>query len=217
MDFRFDRIRDHIEHCFLDACVFERTVEGAQLFDVDIITKGNAKWLVIAAGITDSEFDKYLINERTRDRAKTPIQIQPTGELKALLIIRPVNEATNVASSAFVDKFSSDVGAVELYQGCYIRVDGLQNPAIHQIRWELDLVDGHKPPKESWLRPWATLVGCNPAHAPSHWHINSPPIEMAGRRGKRHSITPPELRLATGTPNPLLFLLSLSNWLRETI
>ena len=213
MDFRFERIQRHLEDCLLQSGVFNRTVEGAQLFDVEIVSKSGAKWLAIAAGITESE-SLDLIQSHRRDRATIPIQITPRGQVSILLLIRPHSTALPAVRKQFVTDFSTDVGEVELHQGCYIRIDNIENSAIQQIRWELDLIEGNKPPIERWLQPWEEIVGCNPAHAPSHWHINSPPIEEPGRRGKKRVIVVPELRMATGLPNPLLLLLSIANWLR---
>ncbi|HVA49460.1 MAG TPA: hypothetical protein VNH11_24045 [Pirellulales bacterium] len=214
MDFRFERIQRHLEDCLLQAGVFQRTVEGAQLFDVEIINRAGAKWLVIAAGIAEAE-SRDLIQRHRRDRATIPIQISPRGQASILLVTRPYATAAPAGGGRFVTDFSTDVGTIELYQRCYIRIDDLESPAIRQIRWELDPVEGYKPPIEPWLQQWEKIVGCYPAHAPSHWHINSPPMEEPGRRGQRRVIIPPELRIATGLPNPLLLLLSIANWLRS--
>ncbi len=214
MDYRFDRIQSHVEGCLQQAGVFERTVDGLQLFEVEIVERANAKWLVLAAGITESESWEYFPDEHKREHAVVPMQVSPCGQASLLLIVRPQESAASLVPGKYVTDFSTDVGWVEMRQGCYLRVDGLERPAVQQVRWELDPVEGFKPPKETWLRPWASLIGCNPAHAPSHWHINSPPIEEPGPRHRRRVITPPELRLATGLPNPLLLILSLANWLR---
>jgi hypothetical protein len=214
MDYRFDRIRSHLEGCLREAGVFERAVEGAQLFDVDIVEKEKVRWLAIGAGISESESIDYFRDAHKRERATIPIQVTPHGHMSILLVVRAADPDLQSAPGKYVVPFSTDVEWVELRQGCYVRVDDLENPAVRQVRWELDPVTGHQPPQEQWLRPWARIVGCNPAHAPSHWHLNSPPIERPGRRGARRAITPPELRLATGLPSPLLLLLSLGNWLR---
>jgi len=144
-----------------------------------------------------------------------PMQVSPSGRASMLLVVRPQYEKESLVRGKYVVYFSSDVGWVEFRQGCYVRVDELENPAVRQVRWELDPAEGHKPPQEAWLRTWADLVGCNPAHAPSHWHINSPPVQISGRRGERRVLDPPELRLATGLPNPLLLILSIASWLRQ--
>ena len=212
MDYRFDRIQSHLEGCLQQAGVFERTVEGSQLFDVDIFER---KWLVLGAGVSDAESSQYFSDETRRARATVPMQVTPSGRASMLLVVRPQQPTESLMRGKYVADFSSDVGWVEFRQGCYVRVDELDTPAIRQVRWELDPVEGHKQPQEPWLQTWAGLVGCNPAHAPSHWHINSPPIEVLGRRNERRAVVPPELRLATGLPNPLLLILSIANWLRS--
>lgn len=215
MDFRFDRIQNHFEGCLQQAGVFERSVEGAQLFDIEIVERSQRKWLVIAAGISHSESNEFFSDQHKRERAIVPMQVTPHGQASILLVLRPEDPAASLVRGKYVTFFSTDVGWVEIHQGCYVRVDGLESPAVKQIRWELDAVQGHREPQEAWLRPWANIVECNPAHAPSHWHINSPPIEEPGRRDQRRVFVPPELRLATGLPNPLMLMLSLANWLRH--
>jgi hypothetical protein len=214
MDHLFDRIHKHLENCLLQSGIFERVVEGSQLFDIEMVKRANAKWLVIAAGIDVTESDEFIQKHR-RDRATIPMQITPQGQGSVLLIVRPIENQSEVSRGKFITKFSEDVGEIEIYQGSYIRIDNIDSPVIQQIRWELDVVQGHKDPIETWLRPWARIVGCNPAHSPSHWHINSPPIEVPARRGQSKSIRTPELRMATGLPNPLLLLLSVANWLKS--
>ena len=215
MNYRFDRIKSHLEGCLQQAEVFERAVDGSQLFDLAMMEKPGATWLVLAAGVSDAESSAYFRDEHTRERATVPMQVTPSGRASMLLILRPQDEKESLVRGKYVAYFSRDVGWVEIRQGCYVRVDDLGAATVRQIRWELDPVEGHKPPQEAWLRSWADLVGCNPAHAPSHWHINSPPIEIFGRRRERRVIIPPELRLATGLPNPLLLILSIVNWLRR--
>jgi hypothetical protein len=217
MDARFERIQSHIEGCLRQAGVFDRSVDGAQLVENEIIERAGRKWILLAAGISDDEARSLINAEHKRERAAVPIEISPNGILSMLLILRPLEANRPSTPGTCAVDFSRDVGQVELYQGCYVRVDGLASPAIQQIRWELDLVAGHEPPVEEWLRPWARIIGCNPGHPPSHWHVNSPPIELPGRRQRRRLATPPELRLAVGLPNPLLLILSLANWLRQGI
>ena len=214
MDYRFEQMQRHLEGCLLQSSVFERTIEGAQLFDVDMVDKAGVKWLVIAAGISDVEARSY-IQSHHRERATVPMQLTPQGQASILLIIRPWPPSTPYDDTKYITYFSVDVGVIELYQGSYVRIDNIESPAIRQIRWELDAVAGHRPAIEPWLRGWECVVRCNPAHAPSHWHINSPPIVQLGRRDQHRTIVPPELRIATGLPNPLLLLLSIANWLRS--
>jgi hypothetical protein len=217
MDIRFERIQSHFEACLQQAGMFERAVDGAHLFENGISEKAKHKWLVIAAGISDNEASSFFLDQHKRERALVPIQISPNGQISILLILRPFDQEPQSTQGRYITDFSIDVERIEIYQGSYVRVDGLTSPAIHQIRWELDPITGHKPPREEWLRPWGKIIGCNPAHPPSHWHINSPPIEVSGRRQRRKVVTPPELRLAVGLPNPLLLVLSLANWLRQAV
>jgi hypothetical protein len=215
MDFRFERIQSHIQGCLQQAGAFERQVDGAHLFENEITERAKKNWLVVAAGVSDGEACEFFSDKQKQERALVPIQISPSGMISLLLIVRPLRGDDSLEDVRYTTDFSTDVGRVELYQGCYVRVDDLASPTIQQIRWELDPVEGHKPPIEPWLRPWARLIGCNPGHAPSHWHVNSPPIEVPGRRQRRRVANPPELRLAIGLPNPLLLMLSLANWLRQ--
>jgi hypothetical protein len=218
MDVRFERIQSHLHGCLQQAGVFERRVDGAQLFESQISDKFSKKWLVMGAGVPESEAHELFSEPHKRERAIVPIQISPNGKVSLLLMMRPLasTEESALLEGGYVTDFSKDVGRVELCQGCYLRVDGLSSPVIQQVRWELDPVEGHKPPIEAWLRPWANLIGCNPGHPPSHWHVNSAPPEQVGRRQPRRVANPPELRLAIGLPNPLLLILSLANWLRQT-
>lgn len=216
MDHRFELIKSQLQLCLRQSEVFAPSSDRPNLFESAICKKGNVNWLVAAAGVSESEADEFIADgdEERKRFATTPLQVLPVGQASLLLVLRPCDGSLATESGKFATEFTRDIGSVEMFKA-YFRIDGLESPAIQQVRWELDPVQGYLQPQESWLRPWANEIGCNPAHAPSHWHINSPPREVGGPRQRRSTVVPPELRLATGLPNPLLLILSLASWLRQ--
>ena len=212
-DFQFDRIQRHLEGCLLQSGVFERRVEGRS--SLMLRSWRSTPRLGCLWRQESRNRSRASLSNPTVGIATIPMQIAPQGQASILLLVRPRPSSDSGNRGRFVTEFSLDVGEIELSQGSYIRVDNIESPAIRQIRWELDPVEGYKCPVEPWLRRWKEIVGCNPAHPPSHWHINSPPIQEPGRRGETRVVTPPELRIAGGLPNPLLLLLSIANWLKS--
>jgi hypothetical protein len=99
----------------------------------------------------------------------------------------------------------------------YFRLSNLPGDGnrVNHLRWELDPGTGHREPIEDWLLPWMERLRYNPGHAPSHIHLNAPPVdaEAVGRDQQEHSSS--ELRLAVGIPNPLALILSLAAWIRQ--
>jgi hypothetical protein len=68
MDYRFDRIQSHLEGCLRQAGVFERTVEGSQLFDVDIIERAGAKWVTGHGGRGRRDGKRWSLKRATIER-----------------------------------------------------------------------------------------------------------------------------------------------------
>ena len=86
--------------------------------------------------------------------------------------------------------------------------------AIEHLRWDFDPAAAYAAPQEKWLQRWKPIIGFNPAHPPSHLHINQKPLDHFTRSRDAQAYSPDELRLAIGVPNPLAFLMSIAVWLR---
>lgn len=210
---KFELVRSHIERCLYESGVFSREVGGGSLIDSAIVTRESRKWLAMCAGVDAGIAGDCLDTPSKRDRAVSELKVVPVGTATVFLVIRPIDRLEDGDPRHVVTNFANDVNMVEIRAG-RIRIDTpIANP-VFEVRWEFDPGNGYGHPQEPWLRSWKTTLGCNPAHAPSHMHLNSLPRETVGRRMKDAVISPDPLRLAVGLPNPLLLLLSISNWLR---
>ncbi len=218
-DFRFEKIKNAFERCFRDAGLFERDVSGGSLIETDILRKEGKKWLVVAAGINQDEAAIFFPAQPKRaERAGTPLTITGGGDISFLFVVRPVSfPIQKHLPLTFIAHFApgDDVPLVEMRSG-YLRIGNLSdnNVGLTALRWDLDAVPSHRYPMEDWLRNWPTMLNHNPAHAPSHLHINSPQVSAEPGSDLRDMSSPRNLRLGMGVPNPLSLILSLASWLR---
>ncbi|MDA1014040.1 MAG: hypothetical protein O3A00_06255 [Planctomycetota bacterium] len=63
--------------------------------------------------------------------------------------------------------------------------------------------------------PWKDALAFNPAHPPSHLHINQTPLDEYESLRDAGTHSPAELRLTVGVPNPLALILSVAAWKRR--
>lgn len=216
----FAEIRQQFSNCFAAAEVFERDSATGTCFEVDRIRKRKRDWLAVAAGVSEALARELFPDNRGRqERAQLPVNILGGGELSFAYILRSIGETElNKAGAEFVTTFAPKRGIpfVEL-QDSFFRLSNLpgENIRLAHLRWELDSTNAFQQPQESWLHPWREVLIFNPAHPPSHLHINQRPLEdyESSRDASTHS--PGELRLAVGVPNPLALILSVAAWIRR--
>jgi hypothetical protein len=214
-----EEVASTFERCIREAGVFERDVPGGSLAETEIVRLENRKWVVIAAGISLEDANSLFPVTGTRaERATKAVNVLGGGQASFLFVIRPFSPADGWSPLAFVTPFlhRGRVPFIEIRQGGYFRLWG-HNPGearLSSFRWELDHVASAQEPIEEWLRPWSRQLGYNPAHAPSHLHLNSPPIPPNSGADSRVEHSHGDLRLAPGLPNPLAMIFSLAAWLR---
>lgn len=203
----------------MDAGVFERDSASGTFFEVEKIRKGNRDWLAVAAGVSESRAKKIFPNNSGRQgRAELPVNIMGGGQLSFAFILRSIGTTEmNESTAEFVTTFAPKRGIplIQLQDSFF----GLSNlpdndSRLAHLRWELDSTNAFKHPHESWLHPWKDALIFNPAHPPSHLHINQTPLDEfeSSRDSSTHSSA--ELRLAVGVPNPLALILSVAAWKR---
>jgi hypothetical protein len=214
MEFR--KIQRIFESCLREAAVFERDGSGGQLFESDTIRRENKKWIAIAAGISRGEAQAlFHANSSRAERATVPVRtLGIRGYASFLFVLRPMSfpiaqhDPTNqIAHFAPQD----EIPLVELRDG-FFRIRDLEENknTVSTLRWELDAVQSRHDPLEPWLRRSASLLGYNPAHPPSHLHINS-----FGENEVGMAVEPAaDLRLCVGVLNPLGLVLSFAACLR---
>lgn len=212
------RIKSLFEECFCEAGVFSREVPGAALFETEVLKKGKKDWVVIAAGVTDDEAGSLFPGNPNRaDRATKPVNLIHGGQLAVRFVLRPFEaRVETLPPLPLITPFAPgrDMPFVEVLQGSFFRPSGLDGAGtgLENFRWELDVGESQRQPLEVWLRPWAAHLHHNPAHAPSHLHFNSPPLDPKGHGRAEHPSG--DLRLSVGLPNPLALILSFATWLR---
>lgn len=212
MDWKFSRMRAEIDRCLRDSMVFAREGDGGTLIEAEICRYDRGEWLVVAAGISPAEGKTFFpVTGNRATRATTPLSVAGSGTLALLLVIRPKQDASDPARIA---TFSREIPLIELRTG-YLRLADVDRETIRHVRWECDVQTSENEPLEKWLSPWKGILGFNPAHAPSHLHLNSPPLLVSGKGRSRQEHDANELRLAVGVPNPLSLVLSLAAWLRR--
>jgi hypothetical protein len=106
---------------------------------------------------------------------------------------------------------AEEVPLVEIREGFFRIRDLAENRnTVNSLRWELDAVQSRRDPIDPWLRRPASILGYNPAHPPSHLHINSYDEDEVNMPVESSS----DLRLCVGVVNPLALVLSIAAWLR---
>ncbi len=208
------------EVCMRDAQVFDRDVPGGSLFETETLRKERRKWLVVAAGIADNDAARVFSGSSARaERATIPLNVLGGGQASLLFVLRPLGLPVEKRSTlARLAHFApgDDVPLVEMREA-YLRLSDLpgSDNGLNHLRWELDLVAAHDEPLEEWAQPWKSRIHSNPAHPPSHLHVNSPTTDARRAERGRMDDSRSELRLAVGIPNPLAMLLSLAAWIRQ--
>lgn len=212
------RVAELLEACFRDAGVFSSQSGGTGLIETDVHTVERTRWLVACAGIGEKNAADYFPGQpKKRARAVNPLRTGDSGHLSFLFIVRPYDPGEGTALPPGVTTFAPgiDIPYVEYRTGSFFRASDLDGGEIgvRHFRWEFDLVSARSEPRETWLRNWSRILGHNPAHPPSHLHVNSPPFEEDdGKRRVDHSAD--DLRLAVSPPNPLALVLSFAAWQR---
>ncbi len=204
-----DKIPEIFERC-LRASGFERHDTDGVLVERELLNEKGESWVIVAAGILKKEADRMFKGNKTRaERAQIPLKVMDKGEANLLFVMRPIGEIDfSKPATAFAP--GDDIPFVELKTG-YFRIQNLpdNHEKLDTLRWEWDNEQSRKPPSESWLKEWKDVLAYNPAHPPSHLHINPP------KESPRKAYTDAQLRLAVGIPNPISFILSLSVWLKN--
>lgn len=201
--------------CLKDIAVFERFHSDGQFFEVNDIQKENKRWLVVAAGIGEDETrDLFHENHKRAQKSLIPLLYKSTCRISFLFVLRPFDQDPMYSNQALlISPFAPTSGIpwVEIRNG-YIKILNIpdNDNRLVNLRWEWDVIPALQYPYERWLRFWKDNCGFNPAHPPSHLHLNSDVISSR-RSGELEN----ELRLALGRPNPLAFLLSIAVWLRR--
>jgi hypothetical protein len=212
-------IQNAFQQCFRDIAVFERFRSDGQFFEVNDFQKENKRWLVIAAGIEKTEaVELFRGNPKRAQRSLIPLKYRDRCRISLLFLIRPFNEDPKYENqTVLVSPFAPDRGIpyVEI-RIAYIRIYDIpeNDNRLLNLRWEWDALSALKDPIEKWLKSWMSDCGFNPAHPPSHLHLNSEEFSSSGKGAVRTGDFERELRLAIGRPNPLAFLLSVGAWFR---
>jgi hypothetical protein len=210
-------IQRTFEQCFKDIAVFERYDMDGQFFEVNDVQKDNGRWLVIAAGLSEAEAKDFFAGNPARaQKSLVPLRYRSRCKISLLFVLRPFEENPKYPNQTIlVSPFAPTkrIPWIEIRQA-YMRILDIPDNDIQlsSVRWEWDAVPAVRDPDEKWLRSWKYDCGFNPAHPPSHLHLNSRALVPG-------SITRPgdlknELRIAIGRPNPLAFILSIAAWFR---
>lgn len=211
-----DTMQRVFDQCIRECGVFNRDETGGSLVEFETIRKEKKNWLVVGAGLTIEKSQRWFPNHPKRaERSRTPLMVFKSAEAELLFVCRPIDASIQGVDFTTVTTFSpaDRVPLIQLLDG-YFQINNIDDDEtrLDSIRWEFDLVQGKQQPSEAWLSDWKQRIGDNPAHAPSHLHINPQEQQLDERAG--HS--PAELRLAIGLPNPLTLLLSLATWIRAS-
>ncbi len=212
-------IQNTFVDCFSDSAVFDRREAEGNYFEADDIRKDNSHWLVIAAGLTDTEARSLFKGNTTRaKRASIPLRFMEKCEISVLFVARPfLGNAMDASSRCFIAPFAPKRGMpwIELRQA-RVRISSLppNRNSLQNFRWEYDCRQAKQQPLEGWLHRWNREFGFNPAHSPSHLHINSDELSPDETRP---GDTIEDLRLAIGNPNPLVLIMSIAVWLRRIL
>lgn len=219
-EYKLSHIQRIFHKCLKDAAVFERSVTDGQFFETNDIEKERKRWLVIAAGIDKREASDLFIGNRGRaERSLTPLTFKDGCKVSILFILRPLEEDLyNSQDGILAVPFASSnkIPWVEMSRS-YVRILDIpeNNSRLTNVRWEWDIEVSSRDPIEPWLNCWKNDCGFNPAHPPSHLHLNSTVLEDVGYKKRGDGGVNNDLRLAMGNVNPLAFLLSIAMWFRR--
>lgn len=210
-------IQRTFQQCFKDIAVFERSDTDGQFIEVDDIHKENRHWVVLAAGLDQTEAGNFFAGNRTKaERSLIPLRYKLTCKISLLFVLRPFEQDPMFTNQTIlVSPFALTKGIpwIEIRQA-YVRILDIpeNDMKLSNLRWEWDPVPATSDPDEKWLRSWKYECGFNPAHPPSHLHLNSKPLAVGSMM--RPGDSPNELRMAIGRPNPLALIFSIAVWLR---
>lgn len=211
-------IQNTFTKCLKDSAVFRRPDSHGNYFEVNNLRKDNKDWLVVAAGIDESEAgDLFQGISKRAEKAVAPLRFGNSCEISILFVARPFSGEIVPNSKSFPFAVQQGIPWIELREA-YIRVWDLPdgNPQkLSNIRWEWDLSGRSDDPYEDWLREWKEEIGFNPSHSPSHLHFNTDRNTQENTSSVRSGDRLDDLRLAVGKPNPLALILSLAVWLRS--
>ena len=208
--------------CFKDIALFERIESDGRFFESNDIHKENKRWLVIASGISKTETKEFFRGNLNRsEKALEPLKFRMNCIFSFLFVLRPYNEEIDISNTTetdYIAPFAPNQGiSYVLIRNGYIRISDFpeNNNSIKNLRWEWDIRKALENPNEKWLNYWKSECGFNPAHPPSHLHINSEYSFSIDRTKQRAIESDIEFRLAVGKPNPLAIILSIATWLRK--
>ena len=210
-------IQRTFQQCFKDIAVFERSDTDGQFFEVNDIQKDNKRWLVIAAGLDQAEAEDFFVGNSNRaEKSLVPLRYKLICKISLLFVLRPFEQDPMFCNQTIlVSPFAPTKGIpwIEIREA-YVRIRDIPDNSsqLANLRWEWDSVPAIQDPVEKWLRSWKYDCGFNPAHPPSHLHLNSENFVPGSTR--RPGDLQNELRIAIGRPNPLAFLISIAVWFR---
>ncbi len=218
-DTKLSAIHRVFSQCFHDTGIFKRDNNQNDFFEITNIKKDNKQWLVIAAGISPQDASNFFAGSKTREEnALYPITIRKSCKLSLLFVVRPADNQNSPHSPSLMTlPFSKRNSIPEIeVRKAYIRINDLpdNDKNLSNIRWECEIRESLEEPMESWLREWKNDLGYNPAHPPSHLHLNSDYTNQDQSSNTRKGDLTDNLRLAIGEPNPLALILSLASWIR---
>lgn len=209
-------IQNTFDSCLRAAEVFERAAPGNRLFEAEVLHKSGHKWLAMAAGIDSAKAASIFPSHSNRAAGATlPLRAIRGGVASLLFVVRPCEfpiEQHPPLKQVAMFAPSAGVPLIEIREAFFRLSDLPDNPnKIHTLRWEVDLAHAQNAPMENWLQKPSRLLGYNPAHCPSHLHVNS----MSGEDDRRQQAESfKDLRLGIGPANPLSVILSIAAWLR---
>ncbi|RJP33791.1 MAG: hypothetical protein C4527_03695 [Candidatus Omnitrophota bacterium] len=216
-EYNLDSIKSIFSKCLDDCAVFHRPDSDGRLFESEVIHKEDKHWLVMAAGLCESEARKWFSSNNQRaENALHPLRFKHACEISFLFIVRPISEERsqfNPLKLIVPFAVQHQIPYLEINQA-YIRMwDFPDNPhKLLNLRWEWDARPAANHPYENWLKEWTHDIGFNPAHPSSHLHINTKRLDpFTLRAGDLFG----DLRLAIGHPNPLALIFSIAVWLRS--
>ncbi len=212
-------IQDIFSECIKDIAVLERVESDGRFFESDSIKKERKNWLVIGAGLDESEASRFFPgNSKRAENSIIPLRYK-SCKISMLFVVRPFNgEFDSISmSSSLIAPFAprKNIPWIQI-RNAFLNVYDIpkNNNKLINFRWEWDTNHSFEEPYERWLRLWKNEIGFNPAHPPSHLHINSRTYKENIEFVKRAGDTADDLRLSFGNPNPLSLILSVAVWLR---
>lgn len=214
--YQYTQLPRIISKCLKDIAIFQRNGADGDYLESNDVEKEGKRWVVIAAGLDEQKAQHYFSGSPKRmEKAMLPLCCKEKCKLSIFLILKPCfGNGESISNSEFLVPFarSSGVEHVEIREG-QIKIWDIadNNQNINSMRIDWDLPPSLDDPYEHWMLTWKDECGFNPAHPPTHLHINSTPDEVTVRRGDRID----DLRLSLGKPNPLAILLSISSWINN--